>query len=41
MAYSGMLRRVVLLKTDSSEESYHLHHQGDKNRRARGHINSN
>jgi hypothetical protein len=34
MSSSGMLRRVVLVRTDVSKE-HRLHHQGDKNRRAR------
>jgi hypothetical protein len=38
---SGMLRRVALIRTDVSEGTYLLHHQGEKNRRARKNVRSN
>jgi hypothetical protein len=41
MPSSEMLRRVALVRSDISEEAYRLHHQGDKNRRARNNVSSN
>jgi hypothetical protein len=38
MPSSGMLRRVALVRTDVSEEMYRLHHEGDKNQRARKNV---
>jgi hypothetical protein len=38
MVSSGMLRRVALVRNDVSEES--VHHQGDKNRRAKNNVSS-
>jgi hypothetical protein len=41
MPSSVILRRVVIVKTDVSEGTYRLHHQGDKNGRARNDVGSN
>jgi hypothetical protein len=40
MTSSGMLRRVALVRTDVSEETYRLHQQGDKNGRARNNVST-
>jgi hypothetical protein len=38
MPYSGMLRCVAHVRTEVSDNRYHLHHLGDKNRPARNSV---
>jgi hypothetical protein len=40
-AVPGMLRCVALVGTGVFRGTYHLHHQGDKNERARSKVSSN